>query len=71
MFGADRRAPGAVAAQLHAGHFGHDLRGIVAPTLVVWGEEDKFLDPKLPERLVNAIPDARDLGEYKAVLARL
>jgi len=36
-----------------------DLGAILAPTLVVWGEEDPFLDGKLPERLVNAIPDAR------------
>jgi pimeloyl-ACP methyl ester carboxylesterase len=36
-----------------------DLRGIAAPTLVVWGEEDPFLDDKIPDRLINAIPDAR------------
>lgn len=36
-----------------------DLGAIAAPTLVVWGEEDPFLDGKIPERLVNTIPDAR------------
>jgi len=36
-----------------------DLGSIHAPTLVVWGDQDKWLDPKLPDRLVNAIPDSR------------
>lgn len=36
-----------------------DLASIHAPTLVVWGDQDKWLDPKLPDRLVNAIPDSR------------
>ncbi len=36
-----------------------DLSSIHAPTLVVWGDQDKWLDPKLPDRLVNAIPDSR------------
>jgi pimeloyl-ACP methyl ester carboxylesterase len=36
-----------------------DLGAITAPTLVVWGEADQFLDERVPDRLVNAIPDAR------------
>lgn len=36
-----------------------DLGTIHAPTLVIWGDQDKWLDPKLPDRLVNAIPDSR------------
>ena len=36
-----------------------ELGSIHAPTLVVWGDQDKWLDPKLPDRLVNAIPDSR------------
>ena len=36
-----------------------DLNAIHAPTLVIWGEEDRWTDPKLPERLINAIPDSR------------
>jgi pimeloyl-ACP methyl ester carboxylesterase len=32
---------------------------IKAPTLIIWGDEDKWLDPKLADRLVNAIPEAR------------
>ena len=36
-----------------------DLRTIRAPTMVVWGDADRWLDERLPERLVNAIPDSR------------
>ena len=36
-----------------------DLSVITAPSLVVWGEADQFLDERVPDRLVNAIPDAR------------
>src|SRR6266496_117037 len=32
---------------------------IKAPTLIIWGDEDKWVDPKLADRLVNTIPDAR------------
>jgi pimeloyl-ACP methyl ester carboxylesterase len=33
-----------------------DLAAIVAPTLVVWGEEDQWLDRRLSRRLHDAIP---------------
>ena len=33
-----------------------ELRAIRAPTLVIWGEAEKSLDEKLPDRLVNALP---------------
>jgi pimeloyl-ACP methyl ester carboxylesterase len=36
-----------------------DLKEIHAPALIVWGEEDKWCDSKLPDRLARAIPDAR------------
>ncbi len=36
-----------------------DLRTIHVPALVVWGERDQWLDAKLPDRLVNALPDGR------------
>ncbi len=36
-----------------------DLRNITAPTLIVWGEADRWCDAKVPDRLANAIPEAR------------
>jgi pimeloyl-ACP methyl ester carboxylesterase len=36
-----------------------DLQRVRAPTLVIWGEEDQWLDPEIPSRLVEAVPDAR------------
>jgi pimeloyl-ACP methyl ester carboxylesterase len=36
-----------------------DLSSIAAPTLVVWGEADRWLDAGLPERIVGALPGAR------------
>jgi pimeloyl-ACP methyl ester carboxylesterase len=36
-----------------------DLRGIEAPALIVWGEEDRWCEAKLPDRLANTIPNAR------------
>lgn len=36
-----------------------ELGEIHAPTLVIWGEEDRWLDPKLPDRIINAIPGAQ------------
>ena len=36
-----------------------DLKTIHVPALVVWGERDGWLDPKLADRLVNALPDGR------------
>lgn len=36
-----------------------DFNAIHAPTLVIWGEEDPWTDPKLPDKLINAIPDSR------------
>jgi pimeloyl-ACP methyl ester carboxylesterase len=36
-----------------------ELEGVRAPTLVIWGEEDRWLDPEIPTRLVAALPDAR------------
>ncbi|HZF67518.1 MAG TPA: alpha/beta hydrolase [Gemmatirosa sp.] len=36
-----------------------DLSAIGAPTLVVWGEADRWLDAALPDRIVEALPGAR------------
>lgn len=36
-----------------------DLGEIAAPTLVLWGEEEQWLDRGLPNKLINAIPDSR------------
>ena len=36
-----------------------DLRTIHVPALVLWGERDGFVDAKIGERLVNALPDGR------------
>lgn len=36
-----------------------DLQTIHVPALVVWGDEDQWVDPKMADRLVNALPDGR------------
>ncbi|MDO8502592.1 MAG: alpha/beta hydrolase [Gemmatimonadaceae bacterium] len=36
-----------------------DLRTIHVPTLILWGERDTWVDPKIADRLVNALPDGR------------
>jgi pimeloyl-ACP methyl ester carboxylesterase len=36
-----------------------DYGAIQAPTLIIWGDEDKWVDGKLADRLANAIPNAR------------
>lgn len=36
-----------------------ELATIATPTLVVWGDADRWLDERTPERLVAALPDAR------------
>jgi pimeloyl-ACP methyl ester carboxylesterase len=36
-----------------------ELQTIHVPTLVVWGEEDQWVDRKMADRLVNALPDGR------------
>jgi pimeloyl-ACP methyl ester carboxylesterase len=36
-----------------------DYAAIQAPTLIIWGDEDKWVDGKLADRLANAIPEAR------------
>jgi pimeloyl-ACP methyl ester carboxylesterase len=36
-----------------------DMRSIEAPSLIVWGEEDKWVESKLPDRLANTIPNVR------------
>lgn len=36
-----------------------DMRSIEAPSLIVWGEQDKWCEAKLPDRLANTIPNVR------------
>ncbi|MEO7368767.1 MAG: alpha/beta hydrolase [Gemmatimonadaceae bacterium] len=36
-----------------------DLKSIHVPALVVWGEQDTWLDIRLADRLVNELPDGR------------
>ncbi len=36
-----------------------DYAAVQAPTLIIWGDEDKWVDGKLADRLANAIPNAR------------
>jgi pimeloyl-ACP methyl ester carboxylesterase len=36
-----------------------ELRDIHVPTLLLWGEEDTFVDAKIGEKLSNALPDGR------------
>jgi len=36
-----------------------DLKTIHVPALIVWGEADEWVDAKMPDRLVNALPDGR------------
>ena len=36
-----------------------DLKSIHVPALVVWGEQDQWLDNRIAERLVNELPDGR------------
>jgi len=36
-----------------------DLKSIHVPALVVWGEQDIWLDSRLADRLVNELPDGR------------
>ena len=36
-----------------------DLRTIRVPTVILWGEEDKWLDARVGDRLASAIPAAR------------
>jgi pimeloyl-ACP methyl ester carboxylesterase len=36
-----------------------DLKSIHVPALVIWGEQDSWLDSRLADRLVNELPDGR------------
>lgn len=36
-----------------------DLRTIHVPALIIWGDRDGWLDAKIADRLVNALPDGR------------
>jgi pimeloyl-ACP methyl ester carboxylesterase len=36
-----------------------DLKSIHVPALIVWGDQDEFVDAKMADRLVNALPDGR------------
>lgn len=36
-----------------------DLRNIHIPALILWGEEDSFVDGRIADKLTNSLPDAR------------
>ncbi len=36
-----------------------DLRSIHVPTLILWGEEDSFVESRIAEKLTTALPDGR------------
>jgi pimeloyl-ACP methyl ester carboxylesterase len=36
-----------------------DLESVKAPTLVIWADQDRWIHPRLPERLVNVMPSAQ------------
>lgn len=36
-----------------------DLKSIHVPALIIWGEADEWVDRKMADRLVNALPDGR------------
>jgi pimeloyl-ACP methyl ester carboxylesterase len=36
-----------------------DLGTIHIPTLILWGDKDEWVDPRMADRLVNALPDGR------------
>ncbi len=36
-----------------------ELSSIHAPSLVIWGEEDRWIDAKIADRLINELPDSR------------
>ena len=56
----DQRCEGLDAFRAHLADLDEDEYGVIkAPTLIIWGDEDKWVEPKLADRLVNAIPDAR------------
>jgi epoxide hydrolase 4 len=59
--------PGALTAALnyyraafrHRGEQARALRPVVAPTLLIWGERDRYLGVRLTERLEGWVPDLR------------
>jgi pimeloyl-ACP methyl ester carboxylesterase len=36
-----------------------DLGTIHVPALILWGDRDEWVDPKMADRLCNALPDGR------------
>ena len=36
-----------------------EYTAVPQPTLIVWGDQDGWASPKLPDRLAEAIPDSR------------
>ena len=36
-----------------------DLGAIRQPAMVVWGEDDRWLDPRIPDQLVNTLPESK------------
>jgi len=36
-----------------------EMRDVHVPTLILWGEEDTFVDSKIADKLGNELPDGR------------
>ena len=36
-----------------------EMRDVHVPTLILWGEEDTFVDSKIGDKLANELPDGR------------
>lgn len=50
----------ALAASVNASDMEElDLSVVQIPTLLLWGEEDRWVNPKLADRLINSLPDGR------------
>ena len=47
------------AARQGAGHVRRSVRPVAAPTLVVWGDRDRYLVPELTQGLEKWVPDVR------------
>jgi pimeloyl-ACP methyl ester carboxylesterase len=56
-----RSMRGLLSSYLRVGRAGawRLARSVRAPTLVVWGDRDQLVDPRLAPRLATALPDAR------------
>ena len=73
LLGAGAKLP--IICAVNKADLDEDEYGVIkAPTLIIWGDEDKWVEPKLADRLVNAIPDGfaafqLRIGAYTTIAA--